>query len=284
MERRSFPGGRRQRFQPFPGPEPERVNERHGAGNGLARIQTGIHEGVLVPGSKDWVFLRGDAAHAVGVGEFGVGDMPQQYSARPSTDGRLGKKEGVGLFRVELENAAVDLLDAGAVCGDEPIDRPRAVLGGSRDGGRRHGEQRSEGLARAARAPFRASGVLCYPASVDPAEKASIVYMELVGGAAVGRIVCPAVSTREAPIVQEEASAFASQFGWKLALDFSNVTLLSSVGLGILITLTKRCKEGGGRLALFGLSRDLVALVKLTKLDKLLAIADDEAGAIKLVT
>lgn len=98
---------------------------------------------------------------------------------------------------------------------------------------------------------------------------------------AVARIICPAVGQREAPIVEEELKTAAGGANNRLIIDMASVTVLGSMGLGMLVTITKRCRDGGGRLAIIGLSPALVDLIRLTKLDKFLVIAKDEAAAIE---
>jgi anti-sigma B factor antagonist len=98
---------------------------------------------------------------------------------------------------------------------------------------------------------------------------------------AVARITCPAVGQREAPIVEEELKTAAGGANNRLIIDMSSVTVLGSMGLGMLVTITKRCRDGGGRLAIIGLSPALLDLIRLTKLDKFLVIAKDEVAAIE---
>lgn len=70
---------------------------------------------------------------------------------------------------------------------------------------------------------------------------------------------------------------------WKLVLDCRDIGMLSSVGLGMLITMHKKCIEGKGKFAIFGLSKEINELLKITKLDKLIVVASDEAAAISKV-
>ncbi len=97
----------------------------------------------------------------------------------------------------------------------------------------------------------------------------------------VAKIMCPAVGQREAPIVEEELKAAAVSANNRVVLDLSSVTVLGSMGLGMLVTITKRCRDGGGKLAIIGLAPGLLDLIKLTKLDKFLIIAKDEAAAVE---
>ena len=64
-----------------------------------------------------------------------------------------------------------------------------------------------------------------------------------------------------------------------LLLDFKNVTRLSSVELGTLVTLHKRAEAAGGWLTLFNLSADVFEVFTVTRLDTLLSICREGAVA-----
>lgn len=102
-------------------------------------------------------------------------------------------------------------------------------------------------------------------------------------GVAVARLLAPSISQREAPIIQAEIVKAAPATKWRVVLDFTDVTMLGSMGLGMLITLTKQCQTGGGKLAMHGMNKNLNDLVRLTKLDRLLVIAPDRSAALAKV-
>jgi anti-sigma B factor antagonist len=62
----------------------------------------------------------------------------------------------------------------------------------------------------------------------------------------------------------------------KLLLNFSNVDFMSSAALGKLIRLHQRMTQVGGKLILCGISKDIMTVFTLTKLDKMLKIVKDE--------
>lgn len=113
--------------------------------------------------------------------------------------------------------------------------------------------------------------------------EASFVKVRQIQKGAIVQIACPAVGQREAPIIEGELKTVAMSANNRVILDLSSVTVLGSMGLGMLVTLTKRCRDGGGKLAIFGVSPALLDLIKLTKLDKFLIITRDEATAIEKV-
>ncbi|MEO1128565.1 MAG: STAS domain-containing protein [Planctomycetota bacterium] len=110
----------------------------------------------------------------------------------------------------------------------------------------------------------------------------SFVTIERVEKAVVGRISCASMGQREAPIIQEEVLKAAGEPP-QIALDFSGVTMMGSLSLGMLVTLSKQAKAGGGKLVLFGLNENLRGVLKMSRLDQLLTIAKNEKAALKKV-
>lgn len=111
----------------------------------------------------------------------------------------------------------------------------------------------------------------------------TFIKTEMDSGVVVARLLCEKVAERESQVLQAELSAAATPHKWKLALDCAEVMLLASVGLGMLVTLNKNAKAGGGKLAVFNLSKELMEVLKLTRLERVLLIAKDRAAAIKAV-
>lgn len=97
-------------------------------------------------------------------------------------------------------------------------------------------------------------------------------------------VVCPKVGEREAEIVQQELTAAGERHRWHLMVDFTQVTFLTSVGLGVLVTLLQRSRKNGGRLVLFGIRRELMDLLKITHLDRVLTIVPDRDAAIRAMS
>ncbi len=62
----------------------------------------------------------------------------------------------------------------------------------------------------------------------------------------------------------------------KLLLNFSNVEFMSSAALGKLIRLHQRLAQVGGKLVLCEISKTILEIFTLTKLDKMLKIVKDE--------
>jgi anti-anti-sigma factor len=104
---------------------------------------------------------------------------------------------------------------------------------------------------------------------------------ELVGNAVVAKVLVEKIAERESAVIQTEVGQSAAPFGWKVALDASQLTMLPSVGLGALVNLNKTCKTGGGKLVIFSLAPEIHDVMKLTKLDRIVTIVKDRDAALK---
>ncbi|NGX33791.1 MAG: putative anti-sigma factor antagonist BtrV [Candidatus Anoxychlamydiales bacterium] len=63
-------------------------------------------------------------------------------------------------------------------------------------------------------------------------------------------------------------------------LDFSNIDYLSSAGLRVLLSFTKKYKESKKRVSIFSVTEDVMDIIKLTGFDKILDIYKNEKEAI----
>ena len=109
----------------------------------------------------------------------------------------------------------------------------------------------------------------------------TIIAMDIKDGVGIGRITCPSIGEREAPIIQQDTLGTAPKTRHHVILDFNQVAMMGSLALGMLVTITKECKSKGGVLVLFGLNSNLTDVLKMSRLDKLLVIAKDEGAAMK---
>ncbi len=69
----------------------------------------------------------------------------------------------------------------------------------------------------------------------------------------------------------------------KLVLNLTKVKNLSSAALAVLIPLQEKYAKAKGRLVLVGINDGIRYLFEVTKLDRLLTLADTEAEAITLI-
>ncbi len=106
------------------------------------------------------------------------------------------------------------------------------------------------------------------------------VQFESTGVAVVARLVPSKITEREARVIGEEIAAAAGPASWRIALDLSAVTFLASAGLGALLSISKSCREGGGRLAIFGIDEEILGVIRVAKLDRILPIMPDRDAAL----
>ena len=66
----------------------------------------------------------------------------------------------------------------------------------------------------------------------------------------------------------------------KMLLNFEGVKFMGSAMLGKLITLNKHCKDAGVNLKLCGIDPQIMQVFRMTKLDKVFHIFDDEERAL----
>ncbi|MCE2966602.1 MAG: STAS domain-containing protein [Phycisphaerales bacterium] len=111
--------------------------------------------------------------------------------------------------------------------------------------------------------------------------QSTLIKAKMIDGVLVATIVCEKIGQYETGIIEGELLPAVRNTGHRLALDFSSVQLVSSVGLGMLVTLNRNCRAGKGKMAIFGLSDNLTHLLKATKLDSGLTLVRDESSAVK---
>ena len=89
------------------------------------------------------------------------------------------------------------------------------------------------------------------------------------------------LDTLQVEEIGEQLYALVDQKACKrLVLDFSNVKLLSSSAIGVLITLRKKLDQIKGQVVLCSLKKDLSKVFKITRLDKMFTFCDDEEQAL----
>ena len=65
-----------------------------------------------------------------------------------------------------------------------------------------------------------------------------------------------------------------------LVIDFCKVQFLSSATLGLLVRVSKKVYESGGKLRLCGINRKILEIFKITRLDKVFEIIEDREKAV----
>lgn len=102
-------------------------------------------------------------------------------------------------------------------------------------------------------------------------------------GVTLAQVTIEKVGDREAPIVQKEVIDGSLATRHRVALDLSPVRMLTSAGIGMLVTINKAAKSAGGALCVFGVSDDIMQVLKITNLHRLVAMADSQDAALKKI-
>lgn len=69
----------------------------------------------------------------------------------------------------------------------------------------------------------------------------------------------------------------------KILLDFSRIEYLSSAGMRLLLSMTKRLKSKKGKLVIFAIHEDVKEIINMAGFEKILAIHSTEEGAEKML-
>ena len=88
------------------------------------------------------------------------------------------------------------------------------------------------------------------------------------------------IDASSSAILQDKMKVLINENRYVILLDFSNIDYLSSAGLRVLLSFTKKCREAKGRLGIFNISDDVMEVIKLTGFDKILNIYKKEKDAL----
>jgi anti-sigma B factor antagonist len=99
------------------------------------------------------------------------------------------------------------------------------------------------------------------------------------GGVAVATVLCERYSEHEAKPLEHDLLSAAARCGHRLIVDMSKVAMLASAGIGSLISLHQACAKAGGQLVVCHLDPQIAQMMKLTRMDKMLVIAENRDAA-----
>lgn len=108
--------------------------------------------------------------------------------------------------------------------------------------------------------------------------------LETITGVLVATPQREKIGEYESPILRTEVEGAAGPTNWRVVIDLSEVQMIASAGLGMLVTLNGSAKKGGGKLALCKLEPMLKQVFEMTKLHRVLTICDTREQAIKAVS
>lgn len=84
------------------------------------------------------------------------------------------------------------------------------------------------------------------------------------------------------PLVEKKINYLLNEGHKKFLLDFGDVNYMSSAGLRLLLSMTKKIGAEKGLFAIFSLTEQVHDIIKLAGFDRILKICKDEAEALNL--
>ena len=100
-------------------------------------------------------------------------------------------------------------------------------------------------------------------------------------------LVGPTVGEREAGIIRQMIETRLAEANGPIrfvVLDFTDVAFINSAGLGACIQVRNAVKAAGADVVLYGMSKDIGAVFKMSGLEKIFRVAKDEKGLEKLLS
>lgn len=83
------------------------------------------------------------------------------------------------------------------------------------------------------------------------------------------------------PILERKLNTLIDEHRIHLLLDFTDVDYLSSAGMRLLLTTSKKLKAKKGVLILFAIDEDVLEIIKLAGFEKILFIFETEQDALQ---
>lgn len=104
-------------------------------------------------------------------------------------------------------------------------------------------------------------------------------------GVLTARLTGPSVGQREGEVVARmiQVRLDGGDPVNSIVLDFTDISFINSAGLGSCITVHNNAKGHGAKVILYAMAANISDVFKMTRLDKIFKIADDEKRLQKLV-
>ncbi len=85
------------------------------------------------------------------------------------------------------------------------------------------------------------------------------------------------------PALETKISKILEQNKQHMLIDFSKVDYLSSAGMRLLLSASKKIKAHGGKLVFFSMNDEVMEIIKMAGFERILAIYPTEEEALKAV-
>jgi anti-anti-sigma factor len=106
------------------------------------------------------------------------------------------------------------------------------------------------------------------------------IQTERAGTGTVAVLLTSAITPFDLAPLEHDLKQAASETACRIAVDMTQVEMMGSQALGMLINLRKHVQAGKGKLVLFGMNADIHESLKITKLVALFTIVKDKQSAI----
>ncbi len=87
------------------------------------------------------------------------------------------------------------------------------------------------------------------------------------------------LDTNSSPILEKKLEAITQEGFTCVYLDFTNVDYMSSAGMRLILSTTKKLKAKNGDLILFSIEEEVMEIIKMAGFDRILHICADEQAA-----
>lgn len=99
--------------------------------------------------------------------------------------------------------------------------------------------------------------------------------------AALVFVMVQSVGQHQAEMMRTRLLSLADRSHGKIALSLENVADMTSAGINALVAVNVRCRDLGGSMAVFGLSKDIRKMLRVTRLDRAMTIVETAHEAVK---
>ena len=103
-------------------------------------------------------------------------------------------------------------------------------------------------------------------------EKGDILVLRVVGR----------LDATSSPMLEKKIVALIDGGKTKLVVNFNGVEYLSSAGMRLLLSMTKKINSKNGKIVISGVSSDVLDVIKMAGFDRILQITRNEEEALKV--
>lgn len=111
------------------------------------------------------------------------------------------------------------------------------------------------------------------PMNIPDGAESACISVTMTERCAIVGVAMPSIRDRQAQILQDRLIGVADHAEGRVAVSMEEVVDVTSACINTLVVVSQRCAAMDGKLVIFGLSRELERLFKITRLDKLLTVA-----------